>query len=178
MNRTTNFNTSFYRLTIHHRLVTVTMFAHVRKNFLKICALCFGQRNSYKGKKAELLPHPLLTDYAVLFKKYLDGRAKDLSPIPIDVSDCASFEKKVLMAARRIPWGTTVSYGELAKMAGYPKAVRAVASVMRRNRFPLLVPCHRVIRGDGSIGGFMGKKVGRAVDLKRRLLEIEKQYRW
>ncbi|MBN1129711.1 MAG: MGMT family protein, partial [Chitinispirillaceae bacterium] len=61
----------------------------------------------------------------------------------------------------------------LAEMAGFPGAARAAASVMRKNPFPLVIPCHRVVRSDGSVGGFMGKRKGAAVALKKRLLARE-----
>jgi methylated-DNA-[protein]-cysteine S-methyltransferase len=66
-----------------------------------------------------------------------------------------------------------IIYGELAENAGYPKAIRAAASVMRNNRFPLVIPCHRVIGKGGRIGGFMGATTGSAVALKKKLLRRE-----
>jgi methylated-DNA-[protein]-cysteine S-methyltransferase len=59
-------------------------------------------------------------------------------------------------------------------MSGFPRAVRAVASVMRNNRFPLAVPCHRVVKKNGAVGGFGGQIKGSKVNLKRRLIESEK----
>jgi len=96
-----------------------------------------------------------------------------LSSLPLDLSGVSPFTRKVLQAARTIPYGKTVSYARLAAMAGNPAGVRAAASVMRSNPFPLVVPCHRVIRSDGSPGGFMGKTTGREVRLKRILLKRE-----
>jgi methylated-DNA-[protein]-cysteine S-methyltransferase len=58
-------------------------------------------------------------------------------------------------------------------MAGRPKAVRAAASVMRHNDYPIVIPCHRVVRTDGTVGGFMGKSRGSSIELKRRLLRHE-----
>ena len=74
--------------------------------------------------------------------------------------------RKVLLTARTIRWGETLSYAGLAKKAGNPAAVRSVASAMRNNPLPLIIPCHRVIRSNGSIGGFMGKTEGKEIDLK------------
>jgi O-6-methylguanine DNA methyltransferase len=105
--------------------------------------------------------------------RYLDGRATSLKEIPIDLTWCTEFQKKVLAAARKISKGSVISYTELAKKAGYPAAVRAAASVMRNNRFPLIIPCHRVIGKGGKIGGFMGAKSGSPVVLKKRLLALE-----
>lgn len=64
------------------------------------------------------------------------------------------FQTKVLLATYRIPKGQTVTYKELAKRAGYPKAYRAVGSVMRINPLAPTIPCHRVIKSDGSLGNY------------------------
>ena len=68
----------------------------------------------------------------------------------------------------KIPYGETVSYGQIALDVGSPGGGRAVGQAMGRNRFPLVIPCHRVIAGDGRIGGFSG-----GLDLKRFLLSLE-----
>ncbi len=108
-----------------------------------------------------------------LLTDYLNGRRVDLLDIPVEFGTRTAFQREVLLAARRIPYGHTWSYGELARQAGYPKAVRAVASVMRRNTLPLLIPCHRVIRSDGTIGGYCGSLGGEDSLLKQRLLALE-----
>ncbi len=78
------------------------------------------------------------------------------------------FQKQVLQVLCNVPYGQTVSYGELARMAGYPNAIRAVASVVAQNKHYILIPCHRVIRSDGTIG-----KYGAGSDRKRWLLRHE-----
>jgi len=92
----------------------------------------------------------------------------------VDFSSGTPFTKKVLRAAGRIPWGETISYAELARRAGRPRAARGAATVMRNNRFPLIIPCHRVIKSNGKIGGFMGKQTGAPIELKKQLLERER----
>jgi len=87
----------------------------------------------------------------------------------IDVSDATEFQKDAWMEARRIPYGATISYGELARRIGKPKAARAVGGAMSANPILLIIPCHRVVGSDGSLTGF-----GCGLDLKRRLLEIER----
>jgi len=79
-----------------------------------------------------------------------------------------SFQKRVWEALREIPYGQTRSYGEIAKTIGNPKAVRAVGRANGTNPVPIIVPCHRVIQADGSLGGFGG-----GLDLKKSLLELE-----
>ena len=79
------------------------------------------------------------------------------------------FQIRVYRAVSSIPWGKTRSYSWVAARAGSPDAVRAAGQALKRNPFPFIIPCHRVIRGDGVAGGFAWGK-----GLKKRLLEIEK----
>jgi len=78
------------------------------------------------------------------------------------------FTRTVLLALKNIPFGQVISYGQLAELSGHPKAFRAVGSVMNKNPFPLIIPCHRVIRSNGNTGEFaLGK------DMKEYLLQHE-----
>ena len=81
------------------------------------------------------------------------------------------FEKKVWNYLRKIPKGKVKTYLEIAKAIGKPKAFRAVANAVGKNPYPPKIPCHRVIRSDGSLGGYSGKG---GIDEKRRLLRLEK----
>ncbi len=78
------------------------------------------------------------------------------------------FQKRVWTALRKIPYGETISYKELAEMIGRPKAVRAVGAANGANPIPIIIPCHRVIGNDGSLTGFGG-----GLPLKKQLLELE-----
>ena len=78
------------------------------------------------------------------------------------------FQREVWEELRRIPYGTTVSYGEVARRLGRPKSSRAVGMANGRNPIPIVVPCHRVIGADGSLTGYGG-----GLDRKRALLDIE-----
>ena len=80
------------------------------------------------------------------------------------------FQLKVLLATSKIPLGKTRSYRWIAKTIGKPKAVRAVGQALKKNPFPFIIPCHRVIKQDGSVGGYAG-----GTRLKKSLLKIEKQ---
>jgi methylated-DNA-[protein]-cysteine S-methyltransferase len=82
------------------------------------------------------------------------------------------FQKRVWKALLTIPYGETMSYGELAKKIGEPKAVRAVGAANGQNPLPIIVPCHRVIGSDGSLTGFGG-----GLENKKKLLELEKGQR-
>lgn len=87
------------------------------------------------------------------FERLLSGEPDDLLDIKIDTKGLTEFQQSVVDQCRQIPFGKTVSYGQLAKLAGRPKTARAVGSVMSKNRFPIVVPCHRVVSAAG-IGGF------------------------
>lgn len=112
-----------------------------------------------------------------LFSCIEDWLRGDVGVLPVEnlgLEKLSPFERKILCELRkRVSRGKTVSYGELAKLAGFPGAARAVGTVMSKNPFPLFFPCHRVIRGDGSIGFFQGGPAG--VRLKKALLEMERQ---
>ncbi|MFO7900486.1 MAG: methylated-DNA--[protein]-cysteine S-methyltransferase [Planctomycetota bacterium] len=88
--------------------------------------------------------------------------------VPLDLSDGTPFQRAVWRACARIPFGEVRSYSELAEMAGYARAARAVGNAMNANPVPIIVPCHRVIRANGSPGGF-----GSGLPLKRKLLRLE-----
>lgn len=84
------------------------------------------------------------------------------------LSDCSEFQQKVLLEDAAIPRGRVSSYGHLSSHLGVPGGARAVGTALATNPFPLVIPCHRVIRSDGSLGGFQG-----GLKMKRLLLEIE-----
>lgn len=101
----------------------------------------------------------------------LDGRPSQVAELPIDWRGVAAWDRRVLEGARRVPRGEATSYGRLARSIGAPGAARAVGAAMGRNPFWILVPCHRVVAGDGSIGGYGGGPD--SLELKRDLLALE-----
>jgi O-6-methylguanine DNA methyltransferase len=102
-------------------------------------------------------------------KKYLKGELKNFD-CPLDMRG-TSFEKKVWAALKRIPYGRTRSYKDIAKSIGHPKAFRAVGNANGRNPIPLIIPCHRVIESNGGLGGF-----GHGLKVKARLLNLERAH--
>jgi O-6-methylguanine DNA methyltransferase len=86
----------------------------------------------------------------------LKGRPADGAAIDIDLADRPSFDQRVLGEVRRVGWGETASYGDIAKRVGMPRAARAVGGALGRNPISLLIPCHRIIAGDGTLGGYGG----------------------
>ena len=109
-------------------------------------------------------------EISVAIDDYLDGVRDTLVDLPTDFSDAPPFTAAMWDACRTIPWGETRSYSWLAAKAGRPGAPRAAGQAMAKNRVPLLVPCHRVIRADGSLGGYGGR---RGLEMKRKLLALE-----
>ena len=101
-------------------------------------------------------------------EQYLAKQTEDLD-LPLDLDVGTPFQRRVWAAARKIPYGRVVSYAELARMAGTPKAFRAVGNALGANPVPIVVPCHRIIHDDRSIGGFSS-----GLAWKRFLLEIER----
>ncbi len=88
----------------------------------------------------------------------------------VDISWATPFARKVYQRCSRIPSGRTVTYANLAEKAGSPQAARAVGSIMAANRTPLIIPCHRVLRSDGKLGGFSAPG---GQNLKKRLITHE-----
>jgi methylated-DNA-[protein]-cysteine S-methyltransferase len=103
-------------------------------------------------------------------KRFTEGRFVDFSDVPISQAHLTPFSRRVIAACRRISWGKTSSYGELATKCGASGAARAVGSVMAKNRFPLVVPCHRVLGAGGKLGGYSAPG---GLQTKRHLLEME-----
>jgi methylated-DNA-[protein]-cysteine S-methyltransferase len=108
--------------------------------------------------------HPLAARVAA----YFAGGRDDFLDVELDLDGATAFEHAVTAALRRVPAGETVTYGELAALAGHPNAQRAAGTFCARNRFAIVVPCHRVIAAD-SIGSYGSL----GVEYKRRLLELE-----
>jgi methylated-DNA-[protein]-cysteine S-methyltransferase len=78
-------------------------------------------------------------------REYFAGLKVDFAETEIDVEGWTPFQREILAALRRVPYGEVVSYSELARLAGHPRAQRAAGTFCARNRFPLVVPCHRVV---------------------------------
>jgi O-6-methylguanine DNA methyltransferase len=99
---------------------------------------------------------------------YFAGRRSFFS-VPVDLSGVPDFQRRVLEAAADIPFGESRPYAWVAGRIGAPRAVRAVGTALGRNPVPFIVPCHRVLRSDGSAGGY-----ALGLDVKRRLLRLER----
>lgn len=103
---------------------------------------------------------------------YLLGKSKQLE-LDFDLSSITLFQRRVLEATAKVPRGEVSTYAEIARRIGQPKAVRAVGQALRRNPIPILVPCHRVIASDGTLGGYAGNLRDKR---KLELLKLEGVY--
>jgi len=145
-----------------------------------VTRVCFPEKNDGATRTrltrgapdaAEASPPPPITEAIALITKLLEGGRADLSAIPLDMEGVDPAERTFLEAARGVPAGQTVTYGELAAKVGRPGAAREAGQAMARNRFPIIVPCHRVLAAGGGFGGFSAPG---GLESKARLLTIER----
>jgi methylated-DNA-[protein]-cysteine S-methyltransferase len=104
---------------------------------------------------------------------YAAGRPADFADVEIDPRGLSAFQRRVVEHCRRIPYGKTLTYGQLAAKAGSPRAARAVGNCMAANRIPLVVPCHRVLPASGRPGAFSAPG---GTNMKKRLLALEAEH--
>lgn len=104
-------------------------------------------------------------------KDYFSGKKVKFNQ-KLDLSSGSTFEQKVWKKMLQIPYGKTVSYKKLAQMVGGSKKARAVGNACAGNPLPIIVPCHRIIKSDGGLGGYGG-----GIERKRRLLDLESSKR-
>jgi len=114
--------------------------------------------------------HPLLKQAYAELLEFLAGKRKSFS-VPLHFAG-TKFQQKVWAQLAKIPFGQTISYSELARRVGAPRAMRAAGSANGKNPFSIVIPCHRVISKDGTLGGYAGR-----LDRKQRLLDIENSRR-
>jgi methylated-DNA-[protein]-cysteine S-methyltransferase len=117
----------------------------------------------------ECASHPAVREALAQLRAYFAGELRDFD-LPLDMQGTA-FQKRVWTELRRIPYGETRSYRDIAHSIGAPKAVRAVGSANGSNPIPIVVPCHRVIGAGGSLTGYGG-----GLPLKRLLLDLEARH--
>lgn len=108
--------------------------------------------------------------------RYFAGENIDFSDYELDLCELTEFQRKVLEEVRKIPYGETVTYQELACRIGNEGAARAVGAAVAKNPYPIIIPCHRVVSSSG-IGGFCGETCGEKVELKKKMLKMEDDYK-
>ncbi|MDY6959524.1 MAG: methylated-DNA--[protein]-cysteine S-methyltransferase [Halobacteriota archaeon] len=100
-------------------------------------------------------------------KEYFNGKYVDFGVYDVDLSELTDFERDVLYETRRIPYGSVITYSDLAERVGRPKAVRAVGNALGKNPLPIVIPCHRVV-GKNGLGGYSSGTI-----IKEKLLKLE-----
>ncbi|MBM3119035.1 MAG: methylated-DNA--[protein]-cysteine S-methyltransferase [Chloroflexi bacterium] len=103
-------------------------------------------------------------------RRYLEGAPEDFTD-KLDLNGATCFQERVLRVTRAIPYGETRSYRWVASKLGLPRAARAVGQALAKNPLPIVVPCHRVIASNGSLGGFSG-----GLEIKEYLLRLERAH--
>lgn len=96
-----------------------------------------------------------IAKYLDAVKNYLVGKTSRLD-LPVDLRAISPFQRSVLLAAREVPRGQVATYAEIARRIGKPRAFRAVGQALRHNPIPVVIPCHRVVNSDGTLGGYAG----------------------
>lgn len=138
--------------------------------FLTFEKLKYSQFNQFKDK---YLTYEYKGTYPVIYKvtnqlnEYFNKERTEFS-IPIKLFG-TDFQRSVLMTIKNIPYGATFSYSKIAKLINNPKSCRAVGNAAGKNPIPIIIPCHRVIKKDNSIGGFTGD-----LEIKKYLLNFER----
>lgn len=123
---------------------------------------------SVSGRGGSVKQRKYLERGSRALKHYLQGKYVDFSKLTFDKEGYSPFEKRVLTALERIPFGRLESYKNLARKSESPDAARAVGSVMRKNKLPIFLPCHRVVGSSGGLGGY-----SKGLKWKRRLHKLE-----
>jgi len=140
----------------------------------RLSELDISKESDYKIRKAFLAHYPdalesiePFSKVNILLDRYLKGQRVDFD-VDVDISHMGIFTRKVLLETRKIPYGEVRSYKWIGRRLGYKNAAQAVGQALKRNPIPIIIPCHRVIREDGTLGGFsMGLRI------KEKLLALE-----
>ncbi len=130
-------------------------------NTFKLTRIALAERKKESYSKTPL-EHPIIK----IFSDYFQGKVIEIS-YPFSVQKLSCFEMKVLEIVRHIPYGNTETYGSIARKLN--SSPRAVGQALKRNPLPIIIPCHRVVRTDGSIGGY-----SLGLEAKKWLIEHEK----
>jgi methylated-DNA-[protein]-cysteine S-methyltransferase len=143
------------------------------KGLLRSCLPCptrkIAEKHLLAGLANPQFDRNLLKSLQNKIIAYFEGKPVKFNA-PLAVEYLPFFTKKVLASCRKIPSGKTVSYSQLARMIGHPRACRAVGAALAKNPIPLIIPCHRIIRSDGSLSGFSDPQ---GPPLKAKLIALE-----
>lgn len=146
---------------------TVIFWRQYEKNTL-ITGFSLKDGGTLKREDCEEKSCDQIDDAAYKIQAFLKGWEVTFNLDLLDFSVCSEFQKKVLAAESKTPRGFVTTYKIISEYLGLKNGARAVGNALSKNPFPLLIPCHRTVRSDGSLGGFQG-----GAGMKRRLLEME-----
>jgi methylated-DNA-[protein]-cysteine S-methyltransferase len=152
---------SWISLVVDERFVHRLSFGHADPQSALVDVNGSGEPTDDPGDRADLVRR---------LQQYAEGAEDDFLDIELAPAAQTPFQQRVVELCRRIPFGSSITYGELADRAGHPRAARAVGNCMRSNPVPLIVPCHRVVGAGGLMRGY---SAGEGVRMKLRLLELE-----
>jgi methylated-DNA-[protein]-cysteine S-methyltransferase len=110
-----------------------------------------------------------VAEAALQLRDYLNGDRTSFD-LPLDISALTAFQRKVLLGVAKVPRGEVTTYGDLARRIGRPKSARAVGRALGSNPIPIVLPCHRVLAADGTLGGYSGRE---GIKTKAKLLRLE-----
>jgi len=128
--------------------------------------------NPYEGLAVESTVSDWYPDLRLRLERYAAGDLVTFSDVKLHLPKLTTFQHQIVEVTRNLKYGETITYGDLAARADRPRAARAVGTVMSSNRFPIIVPCHRVVGAGGGLGGYSAPQ---GLSLKSRLLELECQ---
>lgn len=148
----------------------VTIYARVTN--LGVSSLLLPSKSEPHLRSLTSIESPMADRLRAALDRYFSGAPESFEELPLDLARHTAFRRKVWDCARRVKWGTTTSYGGLCTMMGRSiGAARAVGQALGANPVPIIVPCHRILAGDGTLGGFSC-----GLDWKKRLLRLEGLY--
>jgi len=131
------------------------------------------RRRGYKLTSKKSRPNHYISRVLSDLKRYFNGEKVDFNPPARYINHltrASEFERSIYKTLMAIPYGQVQSYKWVAQKAGHPKAVRAVGNALAKNPLPIIIPCHRVIKSDGFLGGFSAIS---GTELKKKLLKLE-----
>lgn len=125
-----------------------------------------------QSQKTSCHLNPILKESILQLEYYFKGKLFSFS-LPLKINNYSTFEQKVFCALQKIPYGATKSYKEIAQIIMHPKSYRAVGNANAKNPYPIIIPCHRVIKANGNIGGYNGED---SHFIKESLITMEKNF--
>ncbi len=141
------------------------IYVYASQNYIKKIDIKLSPIDSFSPNK-----NVLISKLFFLFDNYFKGKPINFN-IPFSLEGLPKFTKNILLTLyKNVPYGQTITYKELAKLSGNEKAARAIGNAMAKNPIPIIIPCHRVIKSDRTLGGYSGG----GLIVKEFLLKIEK----